>query len=140
MLPVLLCVAGWGWSINHAGMLAYWYPPRYVGFTTGSGTASIQFGRVSTMGGFEGGWIRLADSVPASFLPDPPRYLGFVFDWESTVGGGYGLTVKVPYWFLVAIFGVLLLLAWRKTRPKPNPATAFPVEVKKSQSPSTPAS
>ena len=39
--------------------------------------------------------------------------------------------VCVPYWFLIVFFSVALFFVWRKTRPKFNPNTAFPIEPSK---------
>jgi hypothetical protein len=39
--------------------------------------------------------------------------------------------ITLPYWFFDVLAALLALYVWRKTRPAPNPATAFPVEIKK---------
>jgi len=74
---------------------------------------------------------------PAKFLnvwPSRPNsdnsdfVLGF--GHGRALGDGVSNTfVAVPYWYIILIFFGLLFFVWRKTRPKINPATAFPVEL-----------
>jgi hypothetical protein len=49
----------------------------------------------------------------------------------ATLGFHRATRIKMPYWFIDSVAGLIGLYAWWKTRPKPNPATAFPVEARK---------
>ena len=67
-----------------------------------------------------------------------------IFSGFWTTGDGGPLYLKtayqlalVPYWliaFPLVVLTFLLFYVWRKSRPKPNPATAFPVEMDKIKS------
>jgi hypothetical protein len=77
------------------------------------------------------------DLQESAFWPpnDPALHclLGFRYgrrDFPAHGLGGYEFAV--PYWFLIVASSAVLFSVWRKTRPKSNPATAFPVEVKAS--------
>jgi hypothetical protein len=63
--------------------------------------------------------------------------VGFQYKFESMHkydlrGPRYGQWMAaVPFWFLIVVFSAVLFVVWRKTRPKIDPKTAFPVEVGK---------
>jgi hypothetical protein len=53
---------------------------------------------------------------------------GFAYETQLLRTGGVRWFVLVPIWFIATLLGISLGFAWRKTRPKGNSKTAFPVE------------
>jgi len=98
----------------------------------------------------------LLDAVGFYFRTDPankgrqefykcfPHTLGFYYGTElfrpsgpstdafgmpnSTLATLFRL-IGIPFWFLTLLAAGFAVWVWRRTRPKPNPATAFPVEI-----------
>jgi len=135
MLPISLCIVGWGWSFRHNG--AIWfsrYRGPYLICYTEDGYIGLKYGGRDGPGGypFSGGsgfdCEVTTDGGFPNFWPGygPNRVLGFSFlkDMPSQI------KATVPYWFLILIFSGVLWIVWRKTRPKPK-GGAFPVVVEK---------
>jgi len=144
MLPILLCVVGWGWSSVHFGRLTHAHAGAAVEFTTYSGSFDVRWGDTERYEGWRCATVPIEfEFVPSDFWTcDFQRfssanfyqfsYLGF---YSQMIGGGaypYPMRVLgVPYWFLIVVFSALLYVVWRKTRSKANPKSAFPVEVER---------
>jgi hypothetical protein len=57
------------------------------------------------------------------------RALGFAYGKPNIAAASPQCIVfAAPYWFVDGAAILIGVYAWRKTRPRPNPATAFPVE------------
>ena len=129
MLPILLCLSGWGWSGTHKGSLFYIHERNECGFSTSEGVVRLEIYMDRTFLSPETRWESYSSQQRANyFFPsDPPSYLGFYIDHtEWAWGNEYSLAI--PCWFLILIFSVVLFLVWRKNRPELNPKTSFPVE------------
>ena len=123
ILPILLCIVGWGWSAGHSGDVWYWTGVTGVSCSTGWGSVGVCtiYSRVPD---WEPGWhCEVVPTDEIRFLFG--AHLGFVYSSTPIYTHVY-----VPYWFLILVFSAVLLFVWRKTR-KPNHATAFPVEMDK---------
>jgi hypothetical protein len=128
ILPILLCVVGWVWSGTHFSWTKYSHEGSYVACTASRGVICVKFdGR-----GTSNGWACGVDSRDAHFwpvdYPDSRSYLGFRFACFDEMAR-YDYLFAVPFWFLIIVSSAVLFFVWRKTRPKINPKTAFPVEV-----------
>ena len=140
MLPILLCLAGWGWSGTHHGVIAYRHNGRnVVGCDSFSGIVIVNYGWYGEAR-YNGWYYEVNSTATAHFWPkDAPHFqyvLGFGFrQLEVTkVGDGtvtYIYDLAVPFWFFIVVFSAVLFFVWRKTRPKINPKSAFPVELDK---------
>ena len=120
MVPLLLCIVGWGWSANHGGRIAYCYGNKAITYGTEWGCFEIGYMLRSP----SDGWHCGASELAPHFLP-PHSILGFVsssyavMDWH---------VMLLPYWFLILVFSSVLFFVWCKTQTKPK-GGAFPVEV-----------
>ena len=131
LLPIVLCIIGWGWSSTHTGWIRYSYGTNtfnanWIGCGTRKGFIFFQNGIDSPVR-FRAGWHCGAESDKAtesSFVPSTGFY---GFDHSVSLHTQF---LFLPYWFLVLIFSGLLWLIWRRTRPKPK-GGAFPVEVQR---------
>ncbi len=128
MLPILLCVGGWGWSAKHDGRLEYHRHGHWFGGGTLWGFVCVNYGPPSLGEIASDGWIcRIYPRTEVHFWPrlftDHFSFLGFGYY------SGFSITtIEVPYWFLILVFSALLFVVWRKTRP-PVKGRAFPVEL-----------
>ena len=143
MLPVLLCFAAWGVSLAHAAEVNFRYAHHHCSgaiiwgqvyfchgeseylFVSNERRYHIQAESFHVLRPYEcvasyhASWFGFGYDFIHSpmergpFSPGGPSF----FDWQS---------VHVPLWFLIVLFGVLSLFAWRKT---PLAGRAFPVEV-----------
>ena len=136
LLPVLLCLAGWGWSGWYDGAVSFKRSHRWIELRT-------EYGAVYLVGGWHS-WLSdgcesgIAGTDSVRLWPEPDavstcvlgfRWRHFSFnDGDGRVFSGYALVI--PYWFPLLVSSLLLLLVWRKTRYRPDPATAFPVVLK----------
>ena len=123
LLPLLLCLAGWGTSY-------YWWI-QYVqtgrpSCTVESFHGALVFEREAAelTGGFKCGRI-----TPEMVEMEDPvfRFLGFGFLLHDTPDLADMRIIEVPYWFLVLVPAICFFVAWRKTRARNDPRTAFPV-------------
>ena len=136
MLPILLCMAGWLWSVSQDGSILYFNHGRSVRCDSLWGVIGIRW---STNNLTSYGWEKDVIPEEAHFWPgrnpDSQSFLGLDFRYfqfgtgHSQFGTGDLYVLDVPYWLLIVVFSTVLFFVWRKTRPKPNPKTAFPVEV-----------
>ncbi len=143
---LVLFAAGWVHSLRYNAFVSYATDTRYgdsywghydlywSGFSS-EGALGILWGRDNNGDAFPGG----AQGLQVSFFEDRysfhagsrgMEFAGFSYardirDSHDTFRQTY---IAVPHWFLVTASCGMLLLAWRKTRPKPDPSTAFPVE------------
>ena len=129
-LPVLLCLAGWLWSSTHRTAVGYSYGDREIRLETRTGIVEVAWGL--PFAGPE--WISLNEPIHSpQFLPSEPQWDGWSFLGFSYTGLDFGPRVHfrifaVPYWFPLVVCGGIFAWIWRKTRRKPDPQTAFPVE------------
>jgi hypothetical protein len=117
---LLLCVVGWLWTFNSGGYLRgeVWAIHLWAGDITvarwASGPAKSDFQLYFERSMLRGQWRQQG-------------LLGF-----RVQKGPLGMAVGVPFWFLIATSSAIVWLVLRKTRPKIDPAKAFPVEAKQS--------
>jgi hypothetical protein len=125
ILPVLVSAAGWLLSAKYYGFVRIDCSGRLAGFFTEPGVTAWGCGSPgATHFGVERGLISRSEW---QFWPEYPRgFLGFRLDHES-IGLINVYWVEIPYWFWIMFWGVVLGLAWRRTRRKNAPAS-FPVE------------
>ena len=131
MLPILLCVGGWGWSFGHWNTLEVAAGKLHrLGLENAYGCLWVHYFGGGLSSGFW--WVGHGsiDSVERCIVPRwKSCFLGFSY-WHEPLGWRMPIhwQVMVPYWFLILVFAGLLYFVWRKTG-KPKPAGAFPVEV-----------
>ena len=129
MLPILLCVGGWAWGRMYNGYVRFTHDGSWIGCVQSDGVIGVGVGGRF---GLPNGWnheVALRDGLRHFWRPWPdPAFLGFrISHHPQDMGGWYCLSL--PYWFLIIVFSLVLFFVWRKTRPKLNPATAFPMEM-----------
>ena len=137
LLPLTLCGLGWVWSESHGANVRYVYAQR-----TGCVRGGTSSGRVlliweqgdalrsNPRGLSHGSWRR--DAMDDVTLPGEMAWLGFRI-WRYEGSTYYtARRVDVPYWFLLLLSALFLLLAWCATRPRPQPQ-GFPVELAKKE-------
>ena len=137
---IMLSIAGWLWSglrytsLGHnnaqvnsmGGVVGFIYFP-------GPGTAPWNFADVSN--GKSG--LNLAsyfDRIDFSVSMEEGIHLyafGLGYFHSPGLTGVEDYEISIPYWFPMLLAGGGLLVTWFKTRPKPDPATAFPVQAAK---------
>jgi len=135
ILPVLLCLAAWGWTGWYEAALDYMNGAGWITLDTAHGAVTLKRQMSVSSDGYNAAVFR---TPSVRFWPEADAddlcFLGFRWVHESIVYGDgtahpyYSLTI--PYWFPLLVFSLLLLGAWRKTRHRPDPATAFPVVLK----------
>jgi predicted small integral membrane protein len=133
---LLLCVGAWAWSYLYLGGISYRRGQLLV-FAANHGELWIRW--------VERGWG--PDGVSVSYDPVPEDYamsekyirsyprtkyfLGFFTSKDMNSFTGRERQAGIPFWFVTSVLAIALIYVWRKTRPKPNPATAFPIETVK---------
>ena len=146
---LLLCVGVWGWSYcfceagQYLRVHASEPPIAWSATISGGKVFLMEFEPVSAeMDPLPMGWTcyhwrqdtyeqnyeRKLDTWPGL------RFIGFHVLHEPDLPlppGRPTRGIQIPLWFASMFSALTLLYAWRKTRPKPNPATAFPVEMDK---------
>jgi len=125
ILPILLCLGGWGWSFTHNGRIEMGRGGIWGSCGTIWGSVTIQYDHYAPPIGLQCDVYR--ESEAHLLLHPDIGFLGFGYS-----GPPYGPhALFMPYWFLILVFSSVLFIVWRRTRPKVNPATAFPVEMGK---------
>ena len=82
----------------------------------------------TSFAGYRQGWSFAADHPQLGFDSLLVREYGSRFHFGFFVANNFEETwVVIPYYFPTALSAALLWLVWRLTRPRVNPATAFPV-------------
>jgi hypothetical protein len=125
MLPIVLCIIGWGWSSTHWGWAGYTCADHVVRCGTFYGVVYVSSDKLRQP--TPNGWSSFYRHVPETRFwsrNDSVIFFGFGCYW-----GPDGCSVHVPYLFPLFVFSLVLMYVWRITRPKPNPVTAFPVEM-----------
>jgi len=127
MLPILFCVVGWGWSCHNEASIEYHDGGTVAGCSILWG--GVELGAARNSGSLpEGNWVIGLGKLHESHLLHPDNSYG-IHGWLGL--GWYSaedcVRVYIPFWLLLLIFSSLLFLVWRKTRPKNDPRTAFPV-------------
>ena len=121
MLPILLCLIGWGWSAGYLSGVKYQGQGWRVRLAMRGGMIEVEHWRDD----FGQRGLHLVNwPGPLCFWPGMGHHLGFGYLY-----GSYEKHIALPFWFLILVFSGLLWFVWRQTRPKPN-GGAFPVEVK----------
>ncbi len=136
MLPVLLCLMAWAWSYGHGDAVTFATDQRLRTAVSEGGSLRLLSCPPWLMGGSAPGWHFYDSAVPAGqrrilvhgadYLV--PLYLGFAWQrFPSTPASRSAWYLAIPYYLPLAVFSLLLVFAWRCTRPRP-PLPAFPVE------------
>jgi hypothetical protein len=130
LLPILLCLAGWGWGAGRYSFVRYVYDGVLVGASPSFAAVTVDVAWASSE---PDGWDW--DDSPSArsrlWPPGNPELLSFLGFGVGLGAHGYALAISIPDWFLILVFSSLLFLVWRKTRPNPHPQTAFPIEIGK---------
>jgi len=145
ILPLLLCVVGWGWSMWHQGRIRGSHGNYFFVGATKYGVIELECGRWPVFPGSRTEWGY--DSLPWGLAAFPEHWPGlppnvcecrsrpFAFMglrywyYARGIDGEYDSRwLQVPYYLLVLLFGLVLFFAWRKTRPRTTYG-AFPVEL-----------
>ena len=137
ILPILLCVAGWAWSVTHDSWVeCHGYGETWDTFTAiicGTRAGCVYAQQWGGSRGSVGEWDAATEEIPFEMVPAgsprKPLFLGFGLGPDREVDLWY---LRIPYWFLVVTFSTVLFLVWRKTKP-PATTPAFPVEVGKTE-------
>ena len=130
-----LCVAAWGWSYYYEHLVFLKHGSNSLGLGQSNGTWIAAWATYS--GGHEG--LNFETSRNTDDLSEwlgrqsmVYSFLGFFISKDRSSSTQL-FVVGVPFWFLTILAAVSLFFVWHKTRPKPNPATAFPVETDKTK-------
>ena len=137
---LLLCGAGWVAAHTNIPNFEFTTKHHYIIVALNRGCLIVYWAIPST-GEYAGDELGFHTSYyPANeerdiyWMNSDPSFLGFYGDIGSTFGVSGRLflerEVGVPFWFFTLLITGITSGAWRKTRPKPDPATAFPVELK----------
>ena len=128
LLPILYCLASWAWTLSDHAQVTYAYHGYFIGSGTHAGVVALFGGRQETR---NDGWdyrrSRFTNTTALTIGRD--SFYGFRFRTWSFSADSWALTAAVPHWFLIALFSVLSILVWRRTSPRPDPRTAFPVDL-----------
>lgn len=144
LLPLLLCVGGWGWSVGYHAILQHTYDESTIFYGTRWGSVYVVWDEksgspVTSKPSHWSSQIRTSQ-IRILALENPA---GAMMGYKVSFGGFHyfktGLAdnervwtlgfIGVPYWFLMIFFAGGLLFVWRKTRGKASAETAFPVEI-----------
>ena len=129
MLPVVLCGLAWVSSYSYSVFVDA--EPKAALRPVG-GYYYLQFRDLSLCrGSLE---IRnYRSSLSDKDYPATPRHLALSVELGRLGGFLNSCTFewRIPMWLPTLVAAGALVLIWRPGRPKPNPATAFPVEVTK---------
>jgi len=145
MLPILFCVVGWTWSYDYRLSITYVYlygraeprEARYeVLFADSALFLCAESQRTGTQGCYGAGWYFENTLNPVEdrsiWHPEAANWSGFGYWHDTDIFESISWRRDsgcVPFWFLTVFSTILLFFVWRKTRPKINPANAFPVEI-----------
>ena len=133
MLPILLCVGGWAWSMNHRWAFRYGLNDRATGCAVRWGVLTV-FSDTFDVGP---PGLQYVVSMPESFYLWPREMEADDPMVHDVLGFGVMYmdfpthrlcSVSTPLWFFVVVLSAVLLFVWRKTG-KPKPGRAFPVEM-----------
>ena len=128
MLPLLLCVVGWGWSGSQRTWIDYCPHDRVVDCDSLWGVVGVQWG---TLTGQPDWWVYgTTETSNAQFWPtyrSVDSFLGFRYFHARTTTRST-TRLQAPLWFLIIVFSAILYVVWRKTRPR-GTGRAFPVEL-----------
>ncbi len=137
MVPILLCLVGWGWSAGHYAEICYSTKTAGLICFAQSGTVGLE-GGAGRRGSL--GVSTFSEALPEGRSWPPIRvgtsdtdygdhsYAGFSFEYTHTADD-WDIWCGVPFWFLIIVFSAVLFFVWRKTRGGVRAAAAFPVEV-----------
>jgi hypothetical protein len=137
LLPLLLCAGAWMASYHYLVSVGFVRPRTSLGLDVLQGkvifSSTDAFGRTQ-------GWNTGAIAISAEdeFPTEPlgrQAFWGFFASDNAAVAGSSGSVgthwafVGIPFWFPTTIFALALIIVWRKTRPKINPVSTFPVKI-----------
>jgi len=131
ILFVVACPAAWVRSYFFETSLFFTYGHQCLGIFTDRGL--LYMCRNDDYGPYQGfaAYDNYVDETHSELdRPSAHYFLGFLYDNMRNPLRTY--IVGVPFWFLTVVTVLVLFYVWRRTRHKPNPATAFPVEMKAS--------
>ena len=130
LLPILLCLAGWVWSATHSSFISYAHDERWMVLELRNGGVSMNWAWNDARAP-RNGWDSdvLLQAHPRYWPAQSPYLFGFHIDRVADPLG-YQYVLAVPFWFPLLLSCALSFLTYRKTRPKPQPQSAFPVEVR----------
>jgi hypothetical protein len=137
---LVLCIGGWAWSYFRWTVVMFDFGGGLLEFNaTDGGQLLVGWDTPDRPRGRPDGleWVRV-HSLPLQKGFVRGKNVGEHYFWGFGVSNyhskkGYGSVfgVDVPFWFVTGIIAIPTVYAWRKTRSKPNPSTAFPVEAVK---------
>ena len=134
VLPLLLCVVGWVRSRMHDDTVGYAHALLHAEVDAYWGSIHVLWEQGTPRG--SGPYYKQDRTFQTHFWPvDQPlqTYWGFGLHRVFVTGYTY-VWVSFPYWFVTLVLAFVAVYAWWKTRRKPDPKTAFPIEVSKLQS------
>lgn len=138
MLPILLCVGGWEWSNSYTLKTCFTHGFNLWYGTVAEGKLCVQWAQSDRL---QAPWSWSAHSE--EWYPDVwlewrgaigrrGSFLGFWIGEDLLTDGegerSQGQWVAIPFWFPTILSALTLCYVWRKTQPKLNSKTAFPVE------------
>jgi hypothetical protein len=114
------------WVFSYFISTGVTYAPKSYAFTYGITIESGGLYLLNIPPGGQPPGLQVVTDKPGPRIDSPPWYfLGFnAGSFNAFVEIGF---FRAPLWFLACLSGLLLWLAWRKTRPKVK-GRAFPVE------------
>ena len=138
LIPVILFASLWLMSIQNNARISY----MHVGYEKNLGTfwGVIWFGWgqdvsfrpvVLPPDSWQMTNMPMASHILSSEFMESKPYLGFAYNYRESPSRGHVYEYRalaIPIWFPLSMATASFLLVFRKTRPKPNPKTAFPIE------------
>ena len=135
LVLLLLCLGGWVASYTFTPVVAYQTKHQFLNGYIDSGSLFIQWNTTTIEETGKLGvdfQIHLESEETDETLNQFSHALGFhggTVIFRSSVGRWRIRLIGIPFWFLTLLASAITFWVWRKTRPKPNPSTAFPVEI-----------
>jgi len=130
---LLLCGGGWLASHAYSYCLTYstkhqWLYTQIVGGSLCAGWDTYSDQISAWPFGLSFYTHRADDNYDHDYINTRSHALGFYANMQTS-SSRQSWAVGIPFWFLTLLASAITCWVWRKTRPKPNPATAFPIEI-----------
>ncbi|MCL2639256.1 MAG: hypothetical protein FWD53_00270 [Phycisphaerales bacterium] len=144
-----LSLTGWVFSALYFCTASLWRGHREIKVMTAQG--GVCFHSIRYNGSVTGNhWNYFCCYYPTQFWPAYSvkrnsgwgfYFFGFGYSHSDRLSYkvmAFNQTVTLPFWFFILLSAAGLWFVWRKTRPKLDPRTAFPVEVNPTPLPHSP--